>query len=165
MFHDSIGWPCGVDHRKREKQGRIGSAPVPRGVLRFCFLLIANNHSMHISAAVTVEENSCSCFLRASKALRKPLTTSGWTRPQLPSGYGRSVQKCPTRLPKGRRGKSQEANASAHQSHEANASAQRSPEKSKGKLTSKLTFLGVFQTYRPTASKRTNGPVDCELLH
>uniref|UniRef100_A0A1I7XQS7 Transposase n=1 Tax=Heterorhabditis bacteriophora TaxID=37862 RepID=A0A1I7XQS7_HETBA len=25
-------------------------------------------------------------FLRASKALRKPLTTSGWTRPQLPSG-------------------------------------------------------------------------------
>uniref|UniRef100_A0A1I7XNB9 Transposase n=1 Tax=Heterorhabditis bacteriophora TaxID=37862 RepID=A0A1I7XNB9_HETBA len=28
-------------------------------------------------------------FLRASKALRKPLTTSGWTRPELPSGYGR----------------------------------------------------------------------------
>uniref|UniRef100_A0A1I7WJV2 Uncharacterized protein n=1 Tax=Heterorhabditis bacteriophora TaxID=37862 RepID=A0A1I7WJV2_HETBA len=25
-------------------------------------------------------------FLRASKALRKPLTTSSWTRPQLPSG-------------------------------------------------------------------------------
>uniref|UniRef100_A0A1I7X170 Secreted protein n=1 Tax=Heterorhabditis bacteriophora TaxID=37862 RepID=A0A1I7X170_HETBA len=25
-------------------------------------------------------------FLRASKALRKPLTTSGWTRPELPSG-------------------------------------------------------------------------------
>uniref|UniRef100_A0A1I7WU41 Uncharacterized protein n=1 Tax=Heterorhabditis bacteriophora TaxID=37862 RepID=A0A1I7WU41_HETBA len=24
--------------------------------------------------------------LRASKALRKPLTTSGWTRPELPSG-------------------------------------------------------------------------------
>uniref|UniRef100_A0A1I7WJB4 Uncharacterized protein n=1 Tax=Heterorhabditis bacteriophora TaxID=37862 RepID=A0A1I7WJB4_HETBA len=28
-------------------------------------------------------------FLRASKALRKPLTTSGWTRPELPSGKGR----------------------------------------------------------------------------
>uniref|UniRef100_A0A1I7XHC7 Uncharacterized protein n=1 Tax=Heterorhabditis bacteriophora TaxID=37862 RepID=A0A1I7XHC7_HETBA len=28
-------------------------------------------------------------FLRASKALRKPLTTSGWTRPELPSGMGR----------------------------------------------------------------------------
>uniref|UniRef100_A0A1I7XQ61 Uncharacterized protein n=1 Tax=Heterorhabditis bacteriophora TaxID=37862 RepID=A0A1I7XQ61_HETBA len=27
-------------------------------------------------------------FLRASKALRKPLTTSGWTRPELPSGEG-----------------------------------------------------------------------------
>uniref|UniRef100_A0A1I7X504 Uncharacterized protein n=1 Tax=Heterorhabditis bacteriophora TaxID=37862 RepID=A0A1I7X504_HETBA len=25
-------------------------------------------------------------FLRASKALRKPLTTSSWTRPELPSG-------------------------------------------------------------------------------
>uniref|UniRef100_A0A1I7X7F3 Uncharacterized protein n=1 Tax=Heterorhabditis bacteriophora TaxID=37862 RepID=A0A1I7X7F3_HETBA len=25
-------------------------------------------------------------FLRASKALRKPLTTSGWTRPEIPSG-------------------------------------------------------------------------------
>uniref|UniRef100_A0A1I7WYW3 Secreted protein n=1 Tax=Heterorhabditis bacteriophora TaxID=37862 RepID=A0A1I7WYW3_HETBA len=25
-------------------------------------------------------------FLRASKAFRKPLTTSGWTRPELPSG-------------------------------------------------------------------------------
>uniref|UniRef100_A0A1I7WNX8 Uncharacterized protein n=1 Tax=Heterorhabditis bacteriophora TaxID=37862 RepID=A0A1I7WNX8_HETBA len=25
-------------------------------------------------------------FLWASKALRKPLTTSGWTRPELPSG-------------------------------------------------------------------------------
>uniref|UniRef100_A0A1I7WE69 Secreted protein n=1 Tax=Heterorhabditis bacteriophora TaxID=37862 RepID=A0A1I7WE69_HETBA len=28
-------------------------------------------------------------FLRASKALRKPLTTSGWTRPELPSGKER----------------------------------------------------------------------------
>uniref|UniRef100_A0A1I7XBS8 Uncharacterized protein n=1 Tax=Heterorhabditis bacteriophora TaxID=37862 RepID=A0A1I7XBS8_HETBA len=28
-------------------------------------------------------------FLRASKALRKPLTASGWTRPELPSGKGR----------------------------------------------------------------------------
>uniref|UniRef100_A0A1I7X213 Uncharacterized protein n=1 Tax=Heterorhabditis bacteriophora TaxID=37862 RepID=A0A1I7X213_HETBA len=28
-------------------------------------------------------------FLRASKALRKPLATSGWTRPELPSGNGR----------------------------------------------------------------------------
>uniref|UniRef100_A0A1I7X4J0 Uncharacterized protein n=1 Tax=Heterorhabditis bacteriophora TaxID=37862 RepID=A0A1I7X4J0_HETBA len=28
-------------------------------------------------------------FLRASKALRKPLTTSGWTRPELPSGKRR----------------------------------------------------------------------------
>uniref|UniRef100_A0A1I7XVZ2 Uncharacterized protein n=1 Tax=Heterorhabditis bacteriophora TaxID=37862 RepID=A0A1I7XVZ2_HETBA len=28
-------------------------------------------------------------FLRGSKALRKPLTTSGWTRPELPSGKGR----------------------------------------------------------------------------
>uniref|UniRef100_A0A1I7XDN4 Uncharacterized protein n=1 Tax=Heterorhabditis bacteriophora TaxID=37862 RepID=A0A1I7XDN4_HETBA len=28
-------------------------------------------------------------FLRASKALRKPLTMSGWTRPELPSGKGR----------------------------------------------------------------------------
>uniref|UniRef100_A0A1I7XB82 Uncharacterized protein n=1 Tax=Heterorhabditis bacteriophora TaxID=37862 RepID=A0A1I7XB82_HETBA len=28
-------------------------------------------------------------FLRASKALRKPLTTSGWTRLELPSGKGR----------------------------------------------------------------------------
>uniref|UniRef100_A0A1I7WLE0 Uncharacterized protein n=1 Tax=Heterorhabditis bacteriophora TaxID=37862 RepID=A0A1I7WLE0_HETBA len=27
-------------------------------------------------------------FLRASKALRKPLTMSGWTRPELPSGKG-----------------------------------------------------------------------------
>uniref|UniRef100_A0A1I7X2D9 Uncharacterized protein n=1 Tax=Heterorhabditis bacteriophora TaxID=37862 RepID=A0A1I7X2D9_HETBA len=27
-------------------------------------------------------------FLRASKALRKPLTTSGWTRPDLSSGKG-----------------------------------------------------------------------------
>uniref|UniRef100_A0A1I7XTM0 Uncharacterized protein n=1 Tax=Heterorhabditis bacteriophora TaxID=37862 RepID=A0A1I7XTM0_HETBA len=27
-------------------------------------------------------------FLRASKALRKPLTTSGWTRLELPSGKG-----------------------------------------------------------------------------
>uniref|UniRef100_A0A1I7WCU8 Uncharacterized protein n=1 Tax=Heterorhabditis bacteriophora TaxID=37862 RepID=A0A1I7WCU8_HETBA len=45
-----IRWPCGVDHTKWQK-----------GVLRFCFLLIANNHSMHISAAVTVEENRCSC--------------------------------------------------------------------------------------------------------
>uniref|UniRef100_A0A1I7WQU2 Uncharacterized protein n=1 Tax=Heterorhabditis bacteriophora TaxID=37862 RepID=A0A1I7WQU2_HETBA len=28
-------------------------------------------------------------FLRASKGLRKPLTMSGWTRPELPSGKGR----------------------------------------------------------------------------
>uniref|UniRef100_A0A1I7XP61 Transmembrane protein n=1 Tax=Heterorhabditis bacteriophora TaxID=37862 RepID=A0A1I7XP61_HETBA len=28
-------------------------------------------------------------FLRLSKALRKPLSTSGWTRPELPSGKGR----------------------------------------------------------------------------
>uniref|UniRef100_A0A1I7W6Y7 Ovule protein n=1 Tax=Heterorhabditis bacteriophora TaxID=37862 RepID=A0A1I7W6Y7_HETBA len=26
-------------------------------------------------------------------------------------------------------------------------------------------FLGVFQTYRPSASKRTNGPVDCDFIH
>uniref|UniRef100_A0A1I7XGF2 Uncharacterized protein n=1 Tax=Heterorhabditis bacteriophora TaxID=37862 RepID=A0A1I7XGF2_HETBA len=28
-------------------------------------------------------------FLRASKALRKPLTTSGWTRPEILSEQGR----------------------------------------------------------------------------
>uniref|UniRef100_A0A1I7WPJ2 Uncharacterized protein n=1 Tax=Heterorhabditis bacteriophora TaxID=37862 RepID=A0A1I7WPJ2_HETBA len=39
-------------------------------------------------------------FLRASKALRKPLTTSGWKRPELPSGKRRSVQNYPTLLPK-----------------------------------------------------------------
>uniref|UniRef100_A0A1I7XRH4 Transposase n=1 Tax=Heterorhabditis bacteriophora TaxID=37862 RepID=A0A1I7XRH4_HETBA len=58
-------------------------------------------------------------FLRASKALRKPLTTSGWTRPELPSGKGR------------------------------------------GKLTTKLIFLGVFQTHRPSASKLIVGSVVC----
>uniref|UniRef100_A0A1I7XPB4 Uncharacterized protein n=1 Tax=Heterorhabditis bacteriophora TaxID=37862 RepID=A0A1I7XPB4_HETBA len=35
------------------------------------------------------------------------------------------------------------------------ASAQESPEKKREKLTDKLTFLGVFQTYRPSASKLT----------
>uniref|UniRef100_A0A1I7WM58 Ribosome biogenesis protein NOP53 n=1 Tax=Heterorhabditis bacteriophora TaxID=37862 RepID=A0A1I7WM58_HETBA len=70
-------------------------------------------------------------FLRASKALRKPLTTIGWARPELPSGYGkvmarkrqkapeavqhlsaerfRSVQNYSTLLPKGRWEKSTEA--------------------------------------------------------
>uniref|UniRef100_A0A1I7X9H1 ANAPC4_WD40 domain-containing protein n=1 Tax=Heterorhabditis bacteriophora TaxID=37862 RepID=A0A1I7X9H1_HETBA len=52
-------------------------------------------------------------FLRASKALRKPLTTSGWTRPELLSGKGRSVQNYPTPLPKERRELRAEAKASA----------------------------------------------------
>uniref|UniRef100_A0A1I7W8J7 Uncharacterized protein n=1 Tax=Heterorhabditis bacteriophora TaxID=37862 RepID=A0A1I7W8J7_HETBA len=44
-------------------------------------------------------------ILDASEAffgLRKPLTTSGWTRPELPSGKRRSVQNYPTHLPKER---------------------------------------------------------------
>uniref|UniRef100_A0A1I7WZJ5 Inner membrane protein YhjD n=1 Tax=Heterorhabditis bacteriophora TaxID=37862 RepID=A0A1I7WZJ5_HETBA len=41
------------------------------------------------------------------------------------------------------------------------ASAQESPEKKREKLTDKLTFLGVFQTYRPSASKLTIWSVVC----
>uniref|UniRef100_A0A1I7X034 Uncharacterized protein n=1 Tax=Heterorhabditis bacteriophora TaxID=37862 RepID=A0A1I7X034_HETBA len=40
-------------------------------------------------------------------------------------------------------------------STEANASARETPEKTRGKLTSKLTILGVFQTYRPSPWKLT----------
>uniref|UniRef100_A0A1I7X6Z4 RBPJ-interacting and tubulin-associated protein n=1 Tax=Heterorhabditis bacteriophora TaxID=37862 RepID=A0A1I7X6Z4_HETBA len=102
-------------------------------------------------------------FLRASKALRKPLTTSGWTRPELPSGKGSSPApecrtpqkrpKLPTLPQKGRWALSAEANASARET----------PEKTRGKLTSKLTILGVFQTYRPRPWKLTDGSVDCNL--
>uniref|UniRef100_A0A1I7WI30 Uncharacterized protein n=1 Tax=Heterorhabditis bacteriophora TaxID=37862 RepID=A0A1I7WI30_HETBA len=47
----------------------------------------------------------------ASKALRKPLTMSGWTRPELPSGKGRSVQNYPHSPPEGEVGKSTEPKA------------------------------------------------------
>uniref|UniRef100_A0A1I7XGJ4 Transposase n=1 Tax=Heterorhabditis bacteriophora TaxID=37862 RepID=A0A1I7XGJ4_HETBA len=42
-----------------------------------------------LSALLPTPLREESGFLRASKALRKPLTTSGWTRPELPSGKRR----------------------------------------------------------------------------
>uniref|UniRef100_A0A1I7W715 Uncharacterized protein n=1 Tax=Heterorhabditis bacteriophora TaxID=37862 RepID=A0A1I7W715_HETBA len=70
----------------------------------------------------------------------------------------RSVQNCPTRLPKGRWGKSQEANASAHRSTKAIASAQKSPEK-KSKENSPINLLSS-ESSKPTVQVHRNVPMD-----